>query len=280
MSTYRVSLDVFEGPLDLLLRLIEREELDITLVSLALVADQFLAHIARLQGASAANLADFLSIGARLVVLKSRVLLPRPEDEDTSDDEDWGQDLVERLQEYRRYKEVAGRLREIEETNQRMYPRVAPPPHMERPLQPGEVSLQQLLAALQEVLSAHPPSRPVDDVVAPVMVRIGDCVRTIQEMTARMGRVRFSLLMRRAHSRMEIIVTFLAMLELIKQQRLRAVQEYAFEEIYLEAREPDVDAELEPLDLSEYGEYDVNGENGANGDDDADDADEFEDTAF
>jgi segregation and condensation protein A len=117
VSTYQVQLDVFEGPLDLLLRLIEREELDITLVSLALVADQFLAHIARLPDASAASLADFLAIGARLLVLKSRVLLPRPENEAASEEEDWGQDLVERLQEYRRYKEAAARLRAIEEAN-------------------------------------------------------------------------------------------------------------------------------------------------------------------
>ncbi len=260
MSTYQVQLDVFEGPLDLLLRLIEREELDITLVSLALVADQFLAHIARLPDASAASLADFLAIGARLLVLKSRVLLPRPENEAASEEEDWGQDLVERLQEYRRYKEAAARLRAIEEANRRMYPRVAPPPQIERPLRPGEASVDELFAALRGILAARPPSLPVDTVVAPMAVRIGDCVRTIQELTARQGRVRFSLLMRRARSRLEIIVTFLAMLELIKQQRLRAVQERPFEEIYLEAREPDPDAELEPLDLAEYGEGAADGE--------------------
>jgi len=78
-STYRVTLDVFEGPLDLLLRLIERQELDITKVSLAAVAGQYLAHVARLQEVSAANLAGFLVVAAKLLLIKSRALLPRPE---------------------------------------------------------------------------------------------------------------------------------------------------------------------------------------------------------
>jgi segregation and condensation protein A len=255
MEDYRVSLDIFEGPLDLLLRLIERQELDITVISLAVVADQYLAHMADIRQLSAAHLADFLVIAARLVVIKSRVLLPRPEDEKSDEDQDgWGEDLVERLREYKRFKNVAARLREIEELGRHTYPRVAPPPQIERPLKPGEVTVDELVGALRKVLLTRPPMPPVDDVVAPVMVRIGECVRNIEQMVSRYGRVRFSTIMRRTRSRLEVIVTFLAMLELIKQQRLRAVQERSFAEIYLEGREPDPDAETGPVDPREYGE--------------------------
>ncbi|HHX64720.1 MAG TPA: segregation/condensation protein A [Chloroflexi bacterium] len=256
MDEYRVSLDVFEGPLDLLLRLIEREELDITLVSLAVVADQYLAHIAEMRELSAANLAEFVVIAARLVVIKSRVLLPRPEDEEDDQDEEWGEDLVERLREYKRFKDAALRLRNIEELGRHAYPRVAPPPQIERPLKPGEVTVDELIDALRRVLAARPAAPPVDDVVAPIVVRIGDCVRNIERMVRRYGRVRFSTVMRRARSRLEVIVTFLAMLEMIKQQRLRAVQERSFSDIYLEEREPDPGAEVGPIDPREYGETD------------------------
>ena len=133
--TYRVTLEVFEGPLDLLLRLVEREELDITGVSLAAVADQYLAYVAALQEVSAANLADFLVIAARLLLIKSRSLLPRPECEtDVSEQEDVGEQLAQQLLEYKRFKEVAANLREIEAVGLRAFSRIAPPPQMDRRL--------------------------------------------------------------------------------------------------------------------------------------------------
>lgn len=258
IATYRVALDVFEGPLDLLLRLIEREELDISKVSLAIVADQYLGYVATLQEVSAANLADFLVIAARLLVIKSRALLPKPE-EDTDDEEegeDPGEELARQLLEYKRFKEVAARLRTLEEAGQRAYPRLAPPPQIERRLRPGDVSLAELLDALKRALELHPPAPPIDGVVAPVVVHIADCMRNLLDLTAGGARVRFGAVMRRARSRLEVIVTFLALLELIKQQRVRAAQDTPFGEIYLEAREPDPHADIPATDLSEYGEGD------------------------
>jgi segregation and condensation protein A len=161
---------------------------------------------------------------------------------------------VERLRQYKRYKEAAAKLREIEECGRRSYPREVPPPKLEVRLQPGDASLDELVAALKRVLAAHPPTPPVDDVVAPVVIHISECINTIQSLVRRYPRLRFATLMRRARSRMEVIVTFMAMLELIKQQRLRVTQENSFGEIYLQAREPDPEAEIAPLDLSEYGE--------------------------
>lgn len=252
MTTYQVSLHVFEGPLDLLLRLIEREQLDITLVSLAVVTDQYLAHIAQLQNCPAADLAEFLVIAARLLLIKSRVLLPQPEEKRADEESEWADDLVERLREYKRFKATAVKLREIEEQGQRLFPRMAPPPKVERRLQPGEASLAELAEAFRRVLTAHPPTPPVDRVVAPIAVSIGECIQRVIERVRLRRRVRFSALMREARSRLEVIVTFMAVLELIKQQRLRASQDELFGEIYLSARQPDPHADLPPTDLSEY----------------------------
>jgi len=255
VSTYRVAIDVYEGPLDVLLRLIERRELDITQVSLALVADQYLGHIALLRELSAANLADFLVIAARLLVIKSRHLLPRQEETPDDDAEEVGEDLARQLREYKRYKEAAAGLREIQESGRRSYPRLAPPPRIERRPQPGEMSPGELLEALRRALAAAPPPQPpVDGVVAPVTVRIADRIALVREAVRRRPRVRFSALLRRARSRLEVVVTFLAVLEMVKQQEVRATQERPFADILLERRTPDPDADIPPLDLSEYGD--------------------------
>ena len=237
---YQVALEVFEGPLDLLLHLIEREELDITAVSLALVTDQYLAYLATIRERSAAQLADFLQVAGRLLVIKSRVLLPRPDDDLADDDQlESEDDLVAQLREYKRFKQTASVLREIEERGRKAYSRAVPAPKLEPRLRPGDVSVDELVSALQQLLDAQPDTKPVDGVVSPISVHIGDCIARILDRVQRYPRARFSTLLRSARSRLEIIVTFLALLELIKQQRVRATQERSFGEVYLEMREPD-----------------------------------------
>jgi segregation and condensation protein A len=256
VTEYRVKLEVFEGPLDLLLHLIEKEELDITKVSLALVADQYLAYIAALREITAANLADFIVVAARLIVIKSRALLPQPEEEDeaSEDEEDIGEELARQLREYKRYRQVAQQLKEWETTGHRAYARIAPPPKLEPHLKPGDVTIDDLARAFREALEAHPAAAPVDKVVSPLVVHITDCMERIAQTVDRYPRVRLSTLIRRARSRIEVVVYFLAVLEMIKQQRVRATQERPFAEIHLEKREPDPDADIAPTDLREYGE--------------------------
>ncbi|MGD2144818.1 MAG: segregation/condensation protein A, partial [Anaerolineae bacterium] len=111
MQLYQIQLPTFEGPLDLLLRLIEREELDVTSVALAQVTDQYLERLAELERRQPRDLADFLVVAAKLVLIKSAALLPRPSRPDAPEDaEDVGQDLVHRLRLYKRFKEIAGLL--------------------------------------------------------------------------------------------------------------------------------------------------------------------------
>lgn len=229
---YSVQLEVFEGPLDLLLRLIEKAELDITTISLARVTDQYLAYIRQLDEVHPDLLADFLVVAARLILIKSRALLPRPPMVDQEEEEDIGEDLVRQLEEYKRFKEAAQQLQSREEQGLRCYIRVAPPVVKPRGLAPGEVSLDDLMVALRRVLNKA-PAAPLSTVVSPISISIDDKMRAVESAVATGRRVHFSSLLIDAGSRIEIVVTFLAILELIKQAKLVARQDQAFGEIYL-----------------------------------------------
>jgi len=244
---YSVRLDAFEGPLDLLLRLIEKAELDITTISLALVTDQYLAYIRHLDEVHPDLLADFLVVAAKLILIKSRALLPRPPVAQP-EEEDEGEDLVRRLEEYRRFKIAAQMLREREEQGLRSFVRAAPPVVKRPGLTPGEVSLQDLVAAMQRVL-ATTPAVPVSTVVSPVIISIADRIRTIEHAIAGGHRVHLSGLLMRSSSRLEIIVTFLAVLELIKRGRITAIQNGLFDEIYL-LEAPPLRAEAAPAHVA------------------------------
>ena len=251
---YHVTLDIFEGPLDLLLRLIERQVLDITRVSLALVTDQYLAHITLLGDTSAENLADFLVVAAKLLVIKSRSLLPSLIPAPDEEDEDVGEQLARQLVEYKRFKDAAAKLRTIEQRGLHTYLRLAPAPRIERRAPSGHLNPNELLTALLRAFSSQTSFAPVDTVVAPIIVHIGECIRTIKHLLELETRLPLSRAISSAHSRLEVIVIFLAVLELIKQQQVQVMQENPFGEIYLEQRTPDSDIPANPTDFSEYGE--------------------------
>jgi segregation and condensation protein A len=245
MSSYQVSLPVFAGPLDLLLQLIEREKLDISTVSLAQVADQFLAHVRELERVGADILADFLEVAAKLVWIKSRLLLPQPATVAAEPEEDPAEALARQLREYRRFKATAAALRAIEELGCHTYVRIAPPPKLERHLADDQLTLADLLAAAGRVFAGLPPPPPIQPgVVVSFTLAIGDQIRLIRRTTANGTVVTFSALLRNARHRLEIVVTLLAVLELIKRGQLRATQAGLFGEITLE-RMPGVEIEDE-----------------------------------
>jgi segregation and condensation protein A len=239
VQPYRVRLKVFEGPLDLLLHLIEKQELDITTVSLAVVTDQYLEYIARLERVSVEDLADFLVVAARLLLIKSRALLPSPPLSEAEEEEDLGADLVRRLKEYRKFKQAAQLLREREESGLRAYLRVAPPPRLERKLDMTGLSVDELVSAVREALLLRPAPVLSDEVVAPITVSISHMIQRIESLLVQERSFSFNRLLQSAASRTELIVTFLAVLELIKAQRVWARQERLFGEILiLSADEP------------------------------------------
>lgn len=234
---YRVRLPVFNGPLDLLLDLIERREMDITKVSLAEVADQFVEHLSSLDRLDPGHLADFLVVAAKLLWIKSQALLPRPPSaEEDEEDEDMGELLARQLREYKRFKEAALVLRQREEAGSYCYVRTAPPPHFERHLKPGEVSIADLGQALRRLLAASPdvPATPVS--IRAAVISLSEKIEELESRVLRRGQVTFEELFDPSTSRPEVIVTFLALLELIKRGRVRARQERLFGEILILAR--------------------------------------------
>lgn len=233
-ETYQVRLPVFEGPLDLLLQLIEREKLDISAISIAAVTDQFLSYVQQLEELQADLLADFLVMAARLVWIKSRTLLPQETPSSEEEEEDPAEALARQLKEYKRFKEAAQALRELEMSGRRTYPRSAPPPELETRLAEGSITLAELVAAARRALAALPPPPPVPPgVVTPFTLTIRDQIELIRQKTAGGCAVAFWALLQTATQRVEIIVTLLAVLELIKRCEISAVQEVPFGEILI-----------------------------------------------
>ncbi len=239
-DAYRVQLPAFEGPLDLLLQLIEREKLDISAISLAQVADQFLTAVRQMEEVEAGDLADFLVVAVKLVWIKSRLLLPQPRPPAEDDDGiDPAEALAAQLREYKRFKEAASTLRLIEEAGLRTYLRAAPPPELEQRLDPQGGVLGELLAAARAALvalAAQPAEIP-QGMVVPFKLTIHDQIVYIREVTAGGRPIKFRSLLSQAHHRLEIIVTLLAVLELIKRQAIRVSQDAAFGEITIEGVE-------------------------------------------
>jgi len=230
-----LQLPVFEGPLDLLLHLLDEHRLDITEVSLLAVTEQYLAHLREADRVNADALVEFISVGARLLLMKSRALLPRDPEAAPPDEEDEEDpaNLVRALQEYRRFKQAADYLRALEEQHRTAYRRSAPPPEL--PLPPGleGVTLQALAELFRKVLERVPEERPSARPTPRPRVRLQDRIRSLVARLEQSGQLSFLALLGEAPTRISVIVDFLAVLELIKVRYLRAEQGEAFGDINL-----------------------------------------------
>jgi segregation and condensation protein A len=235
MTMLAVSTPVFEGPLDLLLHLIEREELEITSVSLIQVTDQYVGMLRAQDQIDLRALADFVAVGAKLLFLKSRALLPRSPEQMAEDEliaEEIATDLTAQLEEYRAYKNAASYLRELEEAGHRSFPRIAPPPSDWAPTGLEQVTMKKLLAALAKALERLPPE-PEPERLRRQVLNIVERRQTLLTRIKRTGRMAFTRLIEDCESRFEAIITFLAILDLLKTDDVHAEQDAAFGEIML-----------------------------------------------
>lgn len=245
----QLSLPIFEGPLELLLHLIEREELDITTVALVVVADQYIQYLHAGDHLNLDALADFIAIGARLLLLKSRALLPKPPAEHVlaDDEEDPGDELTRQLVEYKRFKEAAGRLRDIETAGLRSYPRIAPAPDLPPSTGLEGVTLDLLRRIVADVLTRTPGDTHVQ-VVHRQKFSVRDKIAELRAALAREGRVSFRQYIAQCRTRMEVVVSFMAVLELMKSLALEAQQSAAFDDIILVRLDaPRVEPDATPL---------------------------------
>jgi len=237
-AAYSVDLPEFEGPLDLLLSLIEQEELDVTRIALAHVTDQYLAYLDLLKEINPDDLTDFLVVAARLILIKSQVLLPRPPPGILDEaEEDVGDELARQLQVYKRFKELAIQLREIEAKGWRHYLRLAPPLKVEPRLIPGDGNVEELLWAARRAMTVKPPEPDVNEMVSPHVVTIGRQMAHIRDEMLAGKEVSFLELLAHSRSRIEVIVTLLAVLELIKRRVVQVEQTEPFGDILIRKNE-------------------------------------------
>lgn len=229
---YQVKLPLFEGPLDLLLHLIEKQELDITAISLAQVTDQYLEYLGRADELNPDALADFVVIAARLLVIKSAALLPSRAP--TAEEEEVADELTTALLEYQLFKRAAEKLRSIEEASAHAYPRVAKPVLPPAPPTYGAMATHDLLEALIRLWHrANPADQPVS--LPRLIYTVTEKIEAIRAALAEQPRVSFGNLLPEDASRLEIIVTFLAVLELLKEGSVEVEQAELFGEIFLNA---------------------------------------------
>jgi len=241
-SRLAVTTPVFEGPLELLLALVEREEVDIFKVSLSKVTDAYLGEIAAREVPDPQEMAEFLWMAARMLLLKSIRLLPgeTPTDEET-ELLGWEDEVRQRLEEYRAYKEIAGEL--LERAQQETF--AFPPPA--RPLEAGgqeePLDVDFLVEAFKRVLARIPP-RPLV-----VTGRTWTLQEKLDLITDRLreGPIELVELILESQDRLEAVVTFVALLELIRRSLVRVKQKERFGPIHVEAR-------AQPVEPREPGE--------------------------
>jgi segregation and condensation protein A len=233
---YKVKLEVFEGPLDLLLYLIKQDEIDIYDISLERITSQYLEYLQAFKELNIELAGEFIVMAANLIYLKSRSLLPRdqqpPEEDAGEEDPRW--ELIRQLIEYKKFKEAAAELNLRALEQERIFVREAGSPAIQEPLRLGEVGIFQLISAFQTVIKRIEARQDVQEIFSE-RFSVSEKIDSILQRVATDTRLRFSDLFGAAASRIEVVVTFLALLELIRLKQVRAVQESVFEEIEIAA---------------------------------------------
>ena len=235
-----VFLDAFEGPLDLLLYLIRRHNLDILDIPIAEITRQYTGYIEMMQDLRLELAAEYLVMAAILAEIKSRMLLPRPEPEH-EDDEDPRTELIRRLQEYERFKQAAEDLDELPRLERDIMPAQAEVAEQRQVKLPPEVDLREVLLALRDVITRaelfaehHIQTEPLS-----VRERMSRIVQAVNRPDSDAEFVRFETLFDFSEGRLGAVVTFLALLELLREHLVDLVQQELYGPIYLRAPAPE-----------------------------------------
>ncbi|PFK46865.1 segregation/condensation protein A [Bacillus cereus] len=238
---YNFKVEAFEGPLDLLLHLIHRYEVDIYNIPVAEITEQYLSYVHTMKELQLDVASEYLVMAATLLQIKSKMLLPKQEEDvpDSGEDfiDDPRQELMERLIEYKKYKQVAAELKEREHERAQLYTR---PPidftsfqQEEETNVPLDVTLYDMLAAFQKLIRRKKSKRPVTTRITrqeiPIEQRMSDILRKLETVEGRQSF--YDLFV--DEEREVMVVTFLAILELMKNQQIVIEQEHNFDEIFL-----------------------------------------------
>ncbi|NNC55367.1 MAG: segregation/condensation protein A [Pseudomonadales bacterium] len=234
-AALEVFLEAFEGPLDLLLYLIKRHNLDILEIDVALLTEQYMQYVRLMDTMQFELAAEYLVMAATLTEIKSRMLLPRASEID-EDDEDPRVQLIKRLQEYERYKQAAVDIDEIPRLERDIFIADVAPPQDDRPVPQPDIDLKELLVALGDVLhradmfeSHHVSMEPLS-----TRERMGNVLDRLQGGGAEF--ISFAEFFKPEEGRSGVVVTFLAIMELIKESLIEIVQAEPFAPIHVRAR--------------------------------------------
>lgn len=231
-NDYKVKLEIFEGPLDLLLYLIKKNEVDIYDIPIERITKQYLEYMDMFKILNLDVAGEFVVMAANLIYIKSRSLLPvnQQPPEETAEEEDPRWELVRQLIEYKKFKDAAAHLGQREVAQENLFSRMPEKPEFEaeRPL--GEVSIFDLINAFQSVLKRLNKKEDLREIFEENF-SVSDKIELIVKMTASGVPLKFTELFAGAASRTEIVVTFLALLELIRLKQLRVTQEESLGDI-------------------------------------------------
>jgi len=235
MTDYKVKFEVFEGPLDLLLYLIKKEEVDIYEVNLTKLATQFIEYIEVMRMLDLEIAGEFLVMAATLMYIKSRELLPQDqqvavEEEEEGDDPRW--ELIRQLVEYKKFKDAAAQLQALEVRQENIYPRLPAKPEFdtEAARAGAGVSLFDLINALNTVLKRVGQREELRDIFEDKWT-VSEKIEHLLQLVVEGGRIKFFQLFATATSRSEVVVTFLALLELMRLRQLVVTQKEPFGDI-------------------------------------------------
>jgi segregation and condensation protein A len=222
LAGYRIELESFQGPLDLLLHLIRKNELDIYDIPIAEITNQYLAYLDIMRDLDLDVASEFLVMASTLMYIKSRMLLPVDEEEEEGEGEDPREELIRRLIEYQKYKKASEELAQMPVLHHDIFVR----PETETGIQAEDIyteaTIFQLMDAFQRVLSEADKRIPVE--ITRVAFTMEDGINLIESSLAGQPSISFSGLFSELHDRRRIITVFLSLLELIRRGRLIAVQ--------------------------------------------------------
>src|SRR5437588_13098822 len=222
-TDYKVKLEVFEGPLDLLLYLIKKDEIDIYDIPIERITKQYLAYLDAFHILDLDTAGDFIVMAANLIYIKSRSLLPKDQQppEETAEEDDPRWELVRQLIEYKKFKDAAAQLGDRAREQENIFGRGGPLdlPTV-RPLLLGEVGIFQLINAFQNVIKRVEARAELQEILGENYT-VSDKIETILARVSEGGALKFSELFAEMASRIEIVVTFLALVELIRLKQVR-----------------------------------------------------------
>jgi len=227
--SHELKLEKFDGPLDLLLQLIDQEKLSISEIALSKVTEQFFSYLDKLEKNRSEELADFLVIAARLVYLKSHSLLQYayPEDEDA------GPSLADQLKLYKQYVEASHTINNLWEKQTVAYGRVEPPVKSVEFVLPANAQTKNLHDSMVFLLNRLKPMEPLPKVSIDHSISIKQKIDAIRDLLKKGKEISFKNLLSSAQNKTEVIVSFLAILELVKQKSVRFRQVNAFEDLMI-----------------------------------------------